>query len=173
MNIDYRNLASDVIDFLVESNGIEGVYDDVSLQQAIYAWEFLVKQKALTVGVILKTHKILMLHQHLLPNEKGYFRTIDVYIGGCMGLAPASIHYAVDQWVDVVKQCIASKSIYDPYTARTLCESHHIRYEQIHPFVDGNGRTGRMFLNYERLKLGLPILVIREDEKDEYYRWFN
>jgi Fic family protein len=52
-------------------------------------------------------------------------------------------------------------------------KDHHIRYEHIHPFVDGNGRTGRMFMNWERLKAGLPLLVIKESKKYDYYDWFK
>ena len=52
-------------------------------------------------------------------------------------------------------------------------KASHIAYERIHPFIDGNGRTGRMFMNWQRLKAGLPILVIKEKEKQEYYKWFN
>lgn len=55
-----------------------------------------------------------------------------------------------------------------------MMKNHHVEYEIIHPFVDGNGRTGRMFMNWERLKGGLPILVIHEgEEQQEYYKWFN
>ncbi len=176
--MDTLKLQPEVIDFLLESNAIEGVYDDDSLQQAIYAWDYLVQQKELTPGVICKTHKILMLHQRLLPNEKGYFRDVDVYIGGRMGLAPASIRYAIDELCKVIKDQVQTSKVVPINTpgqkeARELvCQAHHVRYEQIHPFVDGNGRTGRMFMNWQRLQMGLEILVIKEDDKYEYYKWF-
>ena len=73
---------SQIKEFLSESNKIEGVYDRDSLQQAQYAWDYLIEQDTLTIDVVLKTHKILMLNQPLQPNEKGYFRTCPVYIGG-------------------------------------------------------------------------------------------
>jgi hypothetical protein len=68
------------IEFLQESNEIEDVHDTDSLDQAIYAWEYLISQKEISIGVILKAHKILMLHKFLRPNEKGYFRKCPVYI---------------------------------------------------------------------------------------------
>ncbi len=50
----------------------------------------------------------------------------------------------------------------------------HVEYERIHPFVDGNGRTGRMFMNWWRMKNGLPVLVIHEGEEQmDYYQWFK
>jgi Fic family protein len=48
----------------------------------------------------------------------------------------------------------------------------HIEFEYIHPFVDGNGRVGRMVYNAHRLLLGQPIHIIEESEKNEYYKWF-
>ena len=50
---------------------------------------------------------------------------------------------------------------------------NHVKFESIHPFVDGNGRTGRLLMNWIRIKIGLPILVIKESEKFEYYKWFE
>lgn len=45
----------------------------------------------------------------------------------------------------------------------------HAKFEAIHPFVEGNGRTGRLIMNTELLKHGYPIAIIRGDEKDIYY----
>ena len=51
----------------------------------------------------------------------------------------------------------------------------HVKYEKIHPFADGNGRTGRMFMNWTRLKRNNePLLIIHEgEEQREYYGWFK
>jgi len=51
-------------------------------------------------------------------------------------------------------------------------KSMHIQFEKIHPFIDGNGRIGRILMNWHRLKLGLPIKIIIETEKYNYYKWF-
>jgi len=51
-------------------------------------------------------------------------------------------------------------------------KANHVFFEHVHPFVDGNGRIGRMLMNWERIRAGLDILVIREDEKEKYYDWF-
>ncbi len=155
-----------VKEFLKESNAIEGVYDDDSLQQALYAWEYLVAQDVLTPGVILKTHKILMLHQnHLQPDERGYFRTCEVRIGNRYGLN----HSLVPSHI-LMQFCFETMRKSPPPDWKSL----HVVYEKIHPFVDGNGRTGRMFMNWTRIKrCGLPLLIIKADERWEYYKWFE
>lgn len=45
----------------------------------------------------------------------------------------------------------------------------HTRFVKIHPFVDGNGRTGRLLLNFELLKWGYPPAVIRKEDRLAYY----
>lgn len=157
------------IEFLKESNAIEGVYNIDSLEQAKFAWEYLKKQKELTTSVILKTHKILMLHQNLYGYEKGYWRRCRVWVGGREGLDYESVPQAVEEW------CLdAMTSVKVPGDNGKNIKIDHIEYEKIHPFVDGNGRTGRMFMNWQRLKAGLPLLIIHEgEEQQEYYTWFK
>ena len=46
---------------------------------------------------------------------------------------------------------------------------HHIEFERIHPFVGGNGRTGRLLLTYEMILLGLIPVDIRYEERSRYY----
>lgn len=58
-----------VLEFLRESNSIERVYDDDSMQQAIYAWEYLIEQETLTIHDVLRTHWILMKNQNLHKKE--------------------------------------------------------------------------------------------------------
>lgn len=170
-NPKFRGYGKDIVEFLVESNAIEGVYDEDSLQQAIYAWQYLTSEKKLTKSVILKTHKILMLHQKLLPDERGYFRKCDVQVGGEIKLSWQSVPYAIDQLVERIEFIKDIK--YSKKDLEQMSQSLHIQYEDIHPFIDGNGRTGRMFMNWWRLERGLTILVIKESEKQDYYKWFN
>jgi len=164
--------------FLEESNAIEGVYDADSYKQAKVAWEYCISQDKLTVGVMLKTHKILMLHQDLMPNEKGYLRTVPVYIGGREAMDSNLIYYALMSWCDECNylQENGSELTMTPERAKAgeqIFKAMHVQYEKIHPFVDGNGRTGRIFLNWQRVKAGLPILVIDESKKHDYYKWFS
>lgn len=46
---------------------------------------------------------------------------------------------------------------------------YHIEFEKIHPFEDGNGRTGRLILNYELLKNNIAPVVISKDDRIKYF----
>ena len=150
-------------EFIRSSNAIERVYDEDSFQQAMYAWNYLITEKEMTIPVMLKTHKILMLNQKgLHPNERGYLREVPVYIGGKEAIG----------W-KIIRPRLATLAMNMWLHPRNWKE-HHVEYEKIHPFVDGNGRTGRMFMNWERLKVGLPLLIIHEGkEQSDYYKWFK
>lgn len=153
-------------DFLRESNAIEGVYDADSLHQAHLAWSYLAKKKVLTSDLVLKVHKILM-KNHLNPDEKGCFRRCEVTVGGRYGLPFREVPQAMIEWI-----LDAMTSVEIPGEDGSNIKIDHIEYERIHPFVDGNGRTGRIFMNWQRMKAGLPILVLKEAERQEYYKWF-
>ena len=148
--------------FLEQSNNIEGVFDSDSLKQAVKAWDYIAGQKKITADVILKTHGILMLN-HLPVDERGCFRHVEVTIGGIYGMHHLIVPEMVDKW------CMRANK---PRTANNI-KRDHVRFEKIHPFVDGNGRTGRILLNHQRLINKLSILVIKNSEKQDYYKWFR
>jgi Fic family protein len=45
----------------------------------------------------------------------------------------------------------------------------HSDFVKIHPFIDGNGRTARLLLNFELMKSGYPPIVIEKETRVEYY----
>lgn len=156
------------LEFLKESNAIEGDFDKDSLRQAAYAWEFLKEQEELNIDVILRIHKILMLHQNLMPNQKGYFRNCQVWIGGRQGIDWQRIPAAMGEW------CLdAMTSIKVPGKFGSNIKLDHIEFEKIHPFVDGNGRTGRILMLWQRVRAGLPIRIIKANDRGLYYNWFK
>ena len=50
---------------------------------------------------------------------------------------------------------------------------YHIEFERIHPFEDGNGRTGRLIINYELLKNNLPPVVIAKEDRVKYFEFLR
>lgn len=152
-----------VLEFIHQSNLIEG-YDSSEVDKmSLGAWEWLVLQDELSHGVICKTQKTITTFQDdLRPHERGYYRSmakVNVYVGN---------HYA-PMWHMV--DSLMSNWLLD-YKGLGW-KAAHIRFEQIHPFADGNGRTGRMLMNWQRLKEGLPLLTIWNKDKADYYKWFK
>lgn len=58
-----------------------------------------------------------------------------------------------------------NKAIMHPLAMATI---FHHKFEKIHPFMDGNGRTGRMLLNFILMKNKYPPMIIRKDIRTEY-----
>jgi len=147
-----------VLCFLKQSNNIENVWDDDSLYRAYSAWEYLCGYNEITIIEIKKAHHILML-KHLGNKVAGCLRQQSVWIGGREAIHFGMIKAALYDWCEDLKESKNWKSM-------------HIQFEKIHPFIDGNGRIGRILMNWHRLKLGLPIKIIIETEKYNYYKWF-
>lgn len=146
--------------FLRESNAIENVWDEESLADAKRAWSYLISFDKLTKENILKAHDILMTN-HLPPLERGYFRLVRVWIGGGEAITAKKIPKMFEDWLRFANSNLDRE------------KQAHITFEKIHPFIDGNGRMGRIILNWMRVKDGRPIQVIYENDKYAYYEWFN
>lgn len=89
------------------------------------------------------------------------------------GMTPPSrplVAAQIQQWVDDV--CVAGRRIHvGEDLGRPLVEKLarlHNDFERIHPFIDGNGRTGRLILNLVLVRLGYPPVVIFKRQRDMY-----
>ncbi len=152
----------EIEEFIKESNAIELVYEQEAFDDSLKAWSYLTKRKKLTMSTVLRVHHIMMLR--LYPRIAGKFRKCDVIIGGRYGYPVSVVKSAVESWVASANNVKTEEEILDS----------HVHYEFIHPFADGNGRSGRLFLLWQRQKAGLPCVPILNDTKyEDYYPIFN
>lgn len=169
-----RTLTKEEIEFLIESNAIEGEYRNIALGDAKDAWNYATSLKFkspynMSINQMLKIHKILM--KRISPNIAGKLRKQPVFVGS----NSKGIRECIDYKKILSELMMLFNAGLNPYyLGEEQIKNFHIKFEEIHPFLDGNGRTGRIIMNIQRLKLGLPLLIIHTGkEQQEYYKWFE
>jgi len=166
--IDILNINKDEIEFLKESNAIEREYSDEALQDSKQAWMMakICADEDVSIDYILAIHRRLM--KRLNPRIAGNIRECDVWVGDRKCFNPEKIKLVLKDW------CAGVNCPFEEIVDEAYIKQSHIRFEEIHPFEDGNGRIGRILMNIQRLKIGLPVLIIHEGkEQMEYYKWFK
>ena len=171
-------------EFLQHSNFIENERSLLALEDAKRAWDLaMVSRDEITLDLILDIHYALM--QELDEKIAGKLRNCDVFIGGQrkIFISETLLKEELTKWLEDLDNLDPVRTNDDLqntdvklFTAMSekFAKDMHIRFEEIHPFADGNGRTGRILYNIHRLNLGLNIHVIHEgEEQQEYYSWFS
>ncbi|WP_018605550.1 Fic family protein [Uliginosibacterium gangwonense] len=117
----------------------------------------------------LATWQIQQIHSLILKNirdgEAGRFRHENVAISGASATPPDYQHLAQEIQNLMVWHESALPTMHPVVRSVEL----HTRFVKIHPFIDGNGRTGRLLLNLELMKAGYPPAVIRKEDRVRYY----
>lgn len=159
------------IEFLEQSNAIEGEYSEGSLRCAMDAWSYAKDLKEMSPVAILNIHGELM--KELRPDIAGQLRDCVVYIGG-KRLPNLGVPYLRSKLFDHCEAMNGTIEMKDtPSIVEAVPRYFHVDFEHLHPFEDGNGRVGRIIMNWHRLQLGLDLLIIHEgEEQREYYSWF-
>jgi Fic family protein len=114
---------------------------------------------------------ILKIHEKLVENidvRVGY-RTQDVRILR-MNFKSTPYRYIKADMDILLNWYNRYKKILHPLVLVTL---FHHKFEKIHPFADGNGRTGRMIMNFILIKLGFPPFIISKKNRLEYINNLN
>lgn len=107
-------------------------------------------------------------HPDAYPTESpGNFREHDLrpFEKGMQPPTFPLVHPQVTQWTEDTKLIITGP---DPVCVRVA--RAHAAFERIHPFIDGNGRTGRLVLNLMLTRLGYPPAIIQKKERAQYLR---
>jgi Fic family protein len=122
--------------------------------------------KDTTTGELIKTyHRILKYGTSpTFPSESpiGKYKVLPNTVAGIATSEPYQVAEHIDALTDEYLQ-IEEKTIADLI-------DFHVRFERIHPFFDGNGRVGRMLLFKECLANDIIPFVIKDENKETYYR---
>lgn len=140
--------------------------------------EIETKGVAKAVNFIRKTDQdlslsfIKKLHKFCFKDSKsfaGRFRNVEVVIkdsrGGIIhfGVPVLKLHHALDDMVNWYKK---NKKKFKPLVLAAII---HDQFEHIHPFQDGNGRVGRLLLNFILIRNDHPPINILLEDRAEYY----
>ena len=120
----------------------------------------------------LTERRIKEIHSLVLMSDaenRGIYRSVPVMIQGALHTPP--------QPYLIAPQMEALLSEYDDMKrGRHIIEAiaeFHLRFEGIHPFIDGNGRTGRLIINLELIKAGFLPVNIKFTDRRKYYDCFD
>lgn len=158
-----------VDDFILESNAIEGIYGEHAGRGSLYfdnhleAYRYCrwaVSRGGVTPRAIRTTHRKLLTG---LDVSAGKFRSnpmITVRVGGYVAPPAHKVKALITSFCAFAAKAVSVED----------CWASHFFFESVHPFLDGNGRTGRCLLNAMLRRLKHDQVIIRSDERFEYYR---
>lgn len=131
-----------------------------------YVLELVQRKETLTERIIKEIHSLVLINQ---PQDKGVYRRVPVTIMGakCEPVQPYLVPVRMGQLM---------VQYYEDLKFTHLVERvawFHLEFEAIHPFIDGNGRTGRLLVNLELMKAGHPPINIKFTDRKRYYDCFN
>ena len=129
-----------------------------------YVCELVSEKAALTQRVVREVHQLVLADK---PRDRGVYRSIPVRIMGALHdpVEPALIESSMQE---LLEWLAADDSNIGERLAR-----FHVEFEVIHPFIDGNGRTGRLLVNLELMKAGYPPIDIKYADRKQYYDAFD
>ncbi|WP_035375538.1 Fic family protein [Haploplasma axanthum] len=137
--------------------------ESINHKEAIEYIEALVSK-----NIGLSEYEIKAIH-HLILKEvdsanAGKYRNENVLISGAKHLPPSYLNVSLEMQKFIDKYQNMSKT----HPLVRACFLHG-EFVKIHPFVDGNGRTARLLMNFELIKSGYPPVVIKTEDRAEYY----
>jgi len=136
----------------------------INHKEAIEYLETIIKEKRdLTEWILKNIHQLIL--KDIDDHNAGKYRNENVTISGAGHIPPN--HMIISELVQ--KLFAEYKSEWNDYHVVIKACLLHGEFVKIHPFIDGNGRTARLILNFELMKYGYTPIVITKEKRAEYY----
>ncbi len=122
------------------------------------------KKEPISEKIIKQIHYLVLADK---KEDRGVYRKVPVHIMGAK-------HEPVQPYLiePKMEQLLQDFEKNDEHIITKLAR-FHIEFEGIHPFIDGNGRTGRLLINLELMKAGYPPIDIKFTDRLAYYNAFD
>ncbi len=130
------------------------------------AFDFILDYNGdLTKELILRLHEMITINtlRPDLTSQIGKYRRVQVFIGRSIPPKPQEVP---DKMAALLRWYSSNKKKLHPLV---LASHFHCEFEKIHPFVDGNGRVGRLLMNFILHKNKLPMINIPKKRRFKYY----
>ena len=168
--IEQNTLSLDQVSDVINGKRVLGPPEDIrEVKNAYEAYERVSELDPYSVKNLLYAHKLMT---EGLVKEAGRFRSgnVDVYAGDRLIHAGTPARYVSDLISQLMTWLKESK--YQPLVKSCI---FHYEFEFIHPFADGNGRTGRLWQSlilrkWNELFAWLPVETLVHENQEEYYR---
>ena len=132
----------------------------------LYVQDIAKKDMPLSESVIKNIHSLVLMNR---PEDKGVYRRIPVRIMGAF-TEPVQPYLIEPKMTELLQSDNERKgAIHDIERIARF----HLEFEGIHPFIDGNGRTGRLLMNLELIKCGYPPINVKFADRKRYYDAFD
>lgn len=129
----------------------------------------IINNEPLSIELVKEIHKVLTGGTYdefrYIENEErpGEFKRHDYVIG------VHEIGSAAENVEDELNELIGEINSYEGNDVLKAAAYFHARFEYIHPFADGNGRVGRIIMNYYLMTHNHPPIIIYNEDKKMYY----
>ena len=132
----------------------------------LYVQDIATKDMPLSESVIKNIHSLVLINR---PEDKGTYRRIPVRIMGAYTepLQPYMVQPAMEGLLIENNKRTETMNIIERIAR------FHLEFEGIHPFIDGNGRTGRLVLNLDLIRNGYPPINVKFTDRKRYYEAFD
>ena len=144
---------------------VREVFEAKNLARVFEYLEKKLSKLELNKELILFVHKMLI--SGINDDIAGRFRKQGEFVRVGTYIAPAP-----EQVRRMIRQTFIEYKNSKTHTLNKVAK-FHLDFEIIHPFIDGNGRIGRVLINFQLMKNNYPPIIIRDKEKPKYYKTFK